>query len=102
MPSPVKLEDLATDLPVSASSKAKAKQAVQSRANFQSPVSPAASCLCCFLIREFSDYFDIFSCMICPLSCSCPCVQTPALFRPQVTQSLADVFNEFDFLGVRQ
>ena len=30
-PSPVNLQDLSTDLPVSASSKAKAKQAVQSR-----------------------------------------------------------------------
>ena len=36
MPSPIKLEDLATDLPISASSKAKAKQAVQSRV-FQVP-----------------------------------------------------------------
>jgi hypothetical protein len=31
-PSPVRLEDLSTDVPISASSKAKAKQAVQSRA----------------------------------------------------------------------
>jgi hypothetical protein len=36
MPSPIKLEDLSTDMPISASSKAKAKQAVQSRA-FQVP-----------------------------------------------------------------
>ena len=35
--SPVKLEDLSVDMPISASSKAKAKQAVQSRA-FQVPV----------------------------------------------------------------
>jgi hypothetical protein len=36
LPSPVKLEDLASDMPISASSKAKARQAVQSRA-FQVP-----------------------------------------------------------------
>jgi len=52
--SPVKLEDLSTDMPISASSKAKAKQAVQSRA-----------------------------------------------FQVPVTQSVAEVFQGFDFLGSR-
>lgn len=52
-PSPLKLEDLGADMPASASSKAKAKQAIQSRA------------------------FAV----------------------PPVTQSVAEVFQEFDFMG---
>ena len=60
LPSPVKLEDLASDMPISASSKAKAKQAVQSRA-FQVPpvgalchIGLATNCVFfCFETRRF-------------------------------------------------
>ena len=85
--SPVKLEDLSTDMPISASSKAKAKQAVQSRA-FQVPV-----CARCRV--------RLAAAVICN-TVLLPRIQAvPAHTPRQVTQSVAEVFQGFDFLGSR-
>lgn len=86
MPSPIKLEDLATDLPISASSKAKAKQAVQSRV-FQVPP------VCIRFPITVPRILDFTHAVL---------VDVALLNVLQVTQSLADVFGEFDYLGSRQ
>ncbi len=90
MPSPIKLEDLATDMPISASSKAKAKQAVQSRV-FQVPPVCVQFCVYSPGIVVFRVSLEVASLL-----------KLLILNLLQVTQSLADVFNEFDYLGSRQ
>ncbi len=97
-------------MPISASSKAKAKQAVQSRA-FQVPpvaalchIGAAITCVFfCFEICQFvllPPWFIEFKAPLLLLWF----MEFKHLVKPnslllQVTQSLADVFNEFDFLG---